>query len=588
MLILWRDGQHLGVTMPHQTDFQKQIQQVALLEDLGLRIYAPYERYDHGAVEYTTVAEAIRQWAEDPFGERTFNFLANAYGIPRDHLTEVLYAAGLQGYLQAKAEGRLVGMVSTQILKPTYYYLSNAFVLAELAKQGIPTALIVGEYPQDKFHPTNADKRGAFGKIDFPVGVKEKRQADGTITRELETTQIELRPYGIRHDDGSITRITRIEDATGYRCEQVLVQVINAHGAENQNYTKETSYQMTCSEGREVKITELETYYQAALGMQVDGLVNRRILVDKKERKKSKIEDPISITDFYRILWIETIARLRKTGDLPTQEEMPIVIFDMPRLYTTIAKNAKPSKGFLDILALSSEKKILTEVLELSSEEATTILSDGKASFDAYLENRDLARLENGLLAHTNGMLDPASYYPADMVWSDLSLVCSSCGGSYFVNRIRRAQKAHKHFNLSKKQVRLPDVEVPQLEKYVVHPTGKYFRLQLATNEKVLKLQEEIIKLKNANLSHSEYRKQIEQLTTQMNILRDQSKADYFNRIEAFLEADYAQSNLVLPDPVAATYKELLREIPAAVKDIKVQKAIRVVKTVKRHARKSS
>jgi hypothetical protein len=267
---------------------------------------------------------------------------------------------------------------------------------------------------------------------------------------------------------------------------------------------------------------------------------------------------------------------------------MPIVIFDMHRLYTTLAKNAKPSKEFLDILALSSEKKILTEVLQLSSEEAMTILASGQASFDAYLEERDLASLENGLLAHTNGMLDPASYYPADMVWPDVELVCLSCAESYFVDRIKRAQKAHKQFNLSKKQVRLPDVEVPQLEKYVVHPTGKYFRLQLAANAEVLKLQSEITKLKDAKLSRSEYRKQIEQLTTQMNILRDQSKADYFNRIEAFLEADYAQSNLVLPDPVAATYKELLREIPGAVKDAKVQEAIQVVKTVKRHARKSS
>ena len=574
--------------MPHQTDFQEQIQQVALLEDLGLRTYAPYERNDHGAVEYTTVAEAIRHWAEDPFGERTFNFLANAYGIPRDRLTEVLYEAGMQGYLQAKAEGRLVGMVSTQILKPTYYYLSNAFVLAELAKQGIPTALIIGEYPQDKFHPANADKRSAFGKIDFPVGIKEKRQADGTIVRELETVQIELRPYGVQHDDGSITRITRIEDAIGYRCEQVLVQVINARGAENQNYTKETSYQMACSEGREAKITELETHYQAALGMQVDGLVNRRILVNKKEMNKTKIEDVISITDFYRILWMETIARLRKTGDLPPQEEMPIVIFNMPRLYTTIAKNAKPSKEFLNILALSSEKKILTEVLQLSSEEATTILAGGKASFDAYLAERDLVRRENGFLGHPNGMLDPNSYYPADMTWSDLQLVCLSCVESYFIDRIKRAQKAHKQFNLSRKQVRLPDVEVPQLEKYVVHPTGKYFRLQLAANAEVLKLQSEITKLKDAKLSHSEYRKQIEQLTSQMNILRDQSKADYFNRIEAFLEADYAQSNLVLPDAVAATYKELLREIPGALRDAKVQEAIKVVKTVKRQERKSS
>jgi hypothetical protein len=90
--------------------------------------------------------------------------------------------------------------------------------------------------------------------------------------------------------------------------------VINAHGAENQNYTKETSYQMACSEGRETKITELETYYQAALGMQVDGLVNRRILVNKKEINNSKIKDVISITDFYRLLWVETIARSSYTG----------------------------------------------------------------------------------------------------------------------------------------------------------------------------------------------------------------------------------------------------------------------------------
>jgi hypothetical protein len=564
--------------MPQQTDFQKQLQQAPLLEDLGLRIHAPHERNDQGAIEYTTVAEAIRHWAEDPFGERTFNFLTRAYGIPQDCLPKVLYEAGMQGYLDAKAQGRLVGMVSTQVLKPTYYYLSNAFALAEMSKAGIPTALIVGEYPQDKFHPANADKRSAFGKIDFPVGVREKQQTDGKIIRELAMVQIELRPYGIKHDDGTITRISRIEDATGYRCEQVLVQVVNSRGAENQNYTKETSYQMTCSEGNETKITELQTYYQAALGMHLDGLVNRRVLINKQEINILKIADPISITDFYRLLWIETIARLRKTGDLPTEEEMPMVIFNIPRLYTTLAKNAKPSKKFLDILELSSEKKILTEVLQVSPEEITTILVDGKDSFDAYLERRDLVRLENGLLAHTNGMLDPASYYPADMVWPDLLLVCSSCGGSYFVNRIKRAQKAHKHFNLAAKQVRLPDVEIPQLEKCVVHPTGKYFRLQVDTNEKVLELEKELVRLKNAKLSRSEYRKQVQQLTDQMKSLHEQSKADYFNRIEAFLETDYTQGNLVLPNSVAATFKELLKEIPETVKELKVYNTIKEIK----------
>ncbi len=563
--------------MLQQTTFQKQIQQAHSLEDLGLKIHAPHERKDHGAIEYTTVAETIRHWAEDPFGERTFNFIANAYGIPQDVLPEILYEAGMQGYLKAKAQGRLVGMVSTQVLKPSYYYLSNAFALSELSKAGIPTALIVGEYPQDKFHPANGDKRGAFGKIDFPVGIKEKQQADGKILRELETTQIELRPYGIRHDDGSITRITRIEDATGYRCEQVLVQVISSHGAENQNYTKESSYQIASSEGKEAKLTEFQTYYQAALGMHIDGLANRRVLLNKQETNTLEIADPISITDFYRILWIETIARLRTIGDLPSEEEMPMIIFNIPRLYTTLAKNTKPSKKFLDILGLSSEKRILTEVLQLPSEETATILSGGEAAFDAFLEKRDLARLENGLLAHTNGMLDPASYYPADMAWPDLSLVCSSCGGSYFVNRIKRAQDAHKYFNLTTKQVRLPDVEIPQLEKCVVHPTGKYFRLHVDANERVLDLQKELIALKSAKLAHSEYRKYVQQLTAQINSLHEQSKADYFKRIEAFLETDYAQSNFVLPDAIAAIFKELLKDIPETVKDFKVSRAIKRV-----------
>ena len=563
--------------MPHQTDFEKQIQQVALLADLGLRIYAPHERKDHGAIEYTTVAEGIHHWAEDPFGESTFNFLSNAYGIPRDHLPEVLDEAGMQGYLEAKAQGRLVAMVSTQILKPTYYYLSNAFALAELAQLGIPTALIVGEYPQDKFHPANADKRSAFGKIDFPVGIKEKRQADGKITRELETVQIELRPYGIRHDDSSITRITRIEDAIGYRCEQILVQVINAHGAENQNYTKETSYQIAGADGQEAKVTELETYYQATLGMQIDGLVNQRIVINKQEPHQSKIEDPISITDFYRILWIETIARLRKTGDLPPEEKMPMVIFNIPRLYTTIAKNARPPQAFLDILKFSSEKEIIAEVLQISAEEAGTILAGKKGSFDAYLEKRDLARLENGLLAHTNGMLEPASYYPADMAWPDLHLVCLSCVEPYFIERIKRAQEAHKYFNLREKQVRLPDQEILQLEKYVVHPTGKYFRLPVAPNQKVLELQKEIVKLKNAKLSHAEYRKHIQQLTAQINYLRDQSKDQYFNCIKAFRAPDYAHNKLVLPDAVAAVYKELLQAIPETVREITVQETIHFV-----------
>src|SRR5690348_10933249 len=79
------------------------------LEDLGRHILPHHERGDRGEIHYSTTADTILRWAEDPHGENTFRFMSDAYGIPAPQLPQVLEEMGLGEYLKAKEEGRMVG-----------------------------------------------------------------------------------------------------------------------------------------------------------------------------------------------------------------------------------------------------------------------------------------------------------------------------------------------------------------------------------------------------------------------------------------------------------------------------------------------
>lgn len=563
------------------TQFDRQIAAAPPLKELGLSFHSPEERKDKGTIRYTTLPETIRQWAQDPYGRRMREFIQAVYGIPAYRLEEVLDRAGLGEYLGYKNEGRYIGMVASQVLRPTYYFLANAFMLGHLSRQGIPTALMVGEYSADTFFSLNGDKGRALGKVEFPVAIEAKTNKQGEKVLSTRSVFVELKPYGIRNDDGSVTRIKNMDEANGYRCDQVLVEVTDAQGPENQSYKR-----VTVKEGelREGSLREIHVHYKAALGMHIPTLLSHKILKGREEI--ANLENPansISITDFYKTLWIETINHLRQAGELPSQEEMPMFFVDAQTMYSVFAEEANPPLLVKQLLGISSERDILTKVLRVNPNEAASILVSPR-EFSSYLHRRNLVKLPNGLLARKNGVLDPSCYYVVQNVWPDGYLECSSCGGDIFVGKVARCQDVQQAFNITHREVRLPDQEVPDLERYVVHPTGRYFAHRKEYDDNIPIIHEQINSLLRSTKSNpnEEERtikeKRLEDLRAEAKNKEKIIQENYFERVAACAEPDYAETGLVLPPAIAATYRELLEGVAETVRSPEVQLAIQEVR----------
>ncbi len=229
------------------------------------------------SINYASVPDAIAAWRQDRLGEKTFQFLSNAYGIA--DVPSLLAKAGMGDYLRYKQEGRFIGLVASQILKPSFYYLAGAVVLGELAKNGVPSALMVFEYPQDIFDTRNVDKVKSFGQQRFWLDRNEVR--------------LKINPV-----DASINQLG------GTACNQILARVVEAVGPDNQPYFYKERGNLS-----------------AALGF---GLPEKFIL-----------------TDFYKRLWLESIDRLRRNGILPNESILPMFFVDMVKLYSTIAQAAQ-------------------------------------------------------------------------------------------------------------------------------------------------------------------------------------------------------------------------------------------------------
>lgn len=572
------------------TQFDLAIQNAPTLNELDIRILEPHERKDGGAIEYTTLPDTILAWAEDPYGFAKFRFLSETYGIPENDLFDLLDKNGMSDYLKAKSEGRYVGAVCAQIESPTYYFMTNALMLGALSRKGIPTALMMLEYTQDKFYAINSDKRNAFGRIEFPVGVEEKEHEDGTKTKELKCTSIELKPYGIKHDDGTIQRITNINEANGYRCDQVLVQVTDASGPDNQHYYIDSFRRTNPTNNKDSRVTE--TFYEAALGIEVANLVNTRTTHNNSEViSNSDQHNSISVTDFYRTLWIQTVNRLREAGELPSEEDMPMFFVDGLRLYSVMAESASPPSDVLKELGYGSDEDILSTVFGLNSEDVSkTITNEGGIS--EYLKDRGLTRLSNGLLVHPNGMPDPGGYYPAQIAWPDMYFECSSCGGDFFVNKLKRAQKARQAYGLPEVEVRLPDVEIPDLERYSIHPSGRYLNIHIERDERVIELNklidtfkrefEEEQRIRELKGFKPMFRSVFKELThgipEEISHRSIQAKQAYLEKLKGLKTLDFSSTNLYIPESIASLYKDYLSEINQAVASQRVQNTLSYLK----------
>lgn len=512
--------------------------------------------------QYTTVAQAVRNWAADPLGVNKLNGIAKMYGIESKELPTVLIEAGMGEYLHNKAEGRFIGTTSTQLLIPDNYNISTALMLGKLHKRGIPTALMILYYPQDKFLSANPDKKRAFDEGKYIVGVR-KENKDGAAVEEIQTVQIQLQPNGILHDEESeyakrhngerIEKITNIRQANSFRCDQILIKVSKAVDPSGKRYPE--------PEGSDEEKTQ--AYLKAALGVDI-------------------AEGPISLTDFYKTIWIATIAHLRNTGILPNESEMPMFFVSMEDLYKKISQKANLTETVSTMLGFSSAERILTDVLGISREEAYSILAT--EGIEKYLAKRDL-QLVNGLLVHRNGMMDPSAYYLAQFAFPDLLLGCFSCVDEKFMRKLDRAQQIYASFGLPNKVVRLPHTqnEIPELEEFYIHP-GFYLDIQSIRSE--VELQKslihqniEVLKGQAQGMSRQQTKEllaptqaQIEQLNAQLR--RSVYQGEVYEHAYEIYRVDTVRTNFVLPTIIAAMYQWMLKDVDEIIISFEVRQAI--------------
>lgn len=495
--------EQLPINLPNYVDYK--IENAETPEDLGIRIAVGSERKDKGAISYTSVAETIRNWRNDPFGDNNFEYLASVFGLDKGNVRSELSSIGLEEYAKAKNEGRYVAMVATQILKPSYYFLTNPIILGQIAKRGIPTALMVIEYPEDKFFSGNDDKRDAFGTQHFVI------EQDGQ-TKDLT---LKIEPKAIARDDGSIIEIENINQANGYRCDQILVEVSDARGPAGQSYSyrKENGKRAT----REDAVLGYATGQDSGL---------------------------ISVTDLYKEMWTKTIESLRKNGTLPQEDEMPMFFVDGKNLYSQLAQVASIPKDVRQQIHTTCPEDV-----------AQNILSDE--------DENNLTLLENGMLINQEGMMDPSCYYLAQTAFPDLYIECSSCGGDKFVNKIKRTQDVRASYGLPEAEVHLPHEYVEELEKLCIHPTGLYADVNSKLPEDMRDLVEQITELQEQRdsnaISKRQYRKQAKSLKEKLQQKTHQKQIE-FERFLAEDELINSESRPTLPASVASIYRYLLEQ----------------------------
>lgn len=526
------------------------VTQARPLPELGIRIQQPHERKDKGAIEYTSIAETVLHWAEDPHGERTFQFISDAYGISRDKLMDIFKRhPGATEYLAAKNEGRFVGMVSTQITKPSLYFMTNALLLAQLHKRGIPVSLMMLEYPTDTFYAMNSDKGGAFGKIDFPVGAHIEH---GKMV--MDSVQLEVKPMGYKADDGHIVERPnmRIDDANGYRCDQILIKVTSATDPHGNRYPENGGQTASSRETSRALV-------QAALGVDIG-------------------EEYITLTDFYRLLWRKAIDRLRDIGELPSEKEMPMFFVDMQSFYTDIAANAHPSSELTNTLAFDSQEHILRTVLQLDESEVRLGLRS-QDSFDNVLAMHNLA-MRNGLLVHQNGMMTAGSYYGIQVALPNLYAECSSCGGDKFVGQLKRAQLLRRQYGIPEVEVRIPDQEMPMLEAQIIH-LGQFVdrkaleqELNRTLTERANAIQEVNSNFKAKKIDDSTKRRQIDIITQELRAVRAQYAQQLYQQILSEDPSVFTESDFVIPEGFAALMKYYLEGVDSAVIQPQVRAAL--------------
>ncbi len=492
------------------------------------RVLPHPERGDHGELHYTTTSEAISRWAEDPHGIKKFDFMSQAYGIPPEKLSKTLSDMGLGEYVKAKKEGRMVGMISTQILKPTYYFMANALLLGHLTQEhGIPTALMVGTYESDLFFPNNSDKTNAFGNIEFPIDLDP-------VTHKLNSVRVRLVPVGLKQPDGSMRPISSINDASGQQCDRIMVRVAAATDPKDKQFPTGKAEKTAVPHS-----DDAEYFTLAALGIHIP-------------------QEEISLTDFYKQMWIHTVNALREKGELPSEKDMPMFFAKAETMYHVLGQVARPPE---------------TTVQRINTN-------------NAAVGDKNITQLPSGVLTRTSsGVMDPSWYYPMQYALPDLYYECSSCGGDKFVSKLINADRLIESYGLHSPEVRIPDKEVPELETLCVHPSGTHLdmmsvRQEVETHTSPVLAQIQAVQkhVTRGILEKSSGRHQTAMLQEELNALRKNVFETVYNEVRRRTghTANHMSTHaFVIPPIIAATYRALLGDVSEATQSHHVKQAIR-------------
>ncbi len=462
------------------------------------------ENTSDGPIIYTTLEKAIKDHLDDPFSQNKLDFIAKAYGCDPEALIK---EAGLEPLLQAYREKRMVSAVKSHALLGDPYNMTDVIMSGVITQEtGIPTAVLAVTYSDDQF-VSSPEKIALFGTQRYFLGYNEKGKP--------LFSSVQIKPAGIRsyNEAGEqiITPIDNIDDAVGTSLTDIMVKIVEPIDPRG------TKSVITNSEVK-------EHYIESALGISWEQIVNHPSLGADAGTGN------VSLSNLHRVLFDETINRLRNQGILPSEEEMPIIYGELGKISKTMLEHAtyvQETNQFLGFEGSAAE--ILTDTLCIQPSTVQKV--------DDFLDSNDealLAELENEIPIHSSavtaealeqikqlgeeklqrvlsfimnkrnltfheksGLLangehaDPASYYPLfqALLCHDYCELDGSDVDHYFSRKLQRAQALQSAHGLPITIIRTPADEIKTLDNtslikpFVatrVHPTGRYFDITAA------------------------------------------------------------------------------------------------------------
>ncbi len=567
------------------SSLEKSVSSKKSLEEMSIEITPAEKRQNGGIIRYTTLEQTLLNYAEDPFGEKTFQFLADAYGIsdPEQFFQE----AGLEGYLEAKKNGAYIGALKSHGLVADPYNFSDIMVGGAIGQRyDIPTAVMALGYSDDIF-VSSPEKMSLFGAQPYFIGYDQKGKP--------QFTSITIVPTAIRDNSGNIKHIDVIDEAAGVPLKDIFVDIRrpldprNAHAFHR--FDSERS----------------EEYIEAAIGMSKKQILSNPLVNEKNPGM-------ITVTQLHRVLFEATIQRLRRQGYLGDEAQMPIIYAELGDLSHALIEHSTYVPQTLETLGFAgSPNQILTELLcskpsaidgiiahiktnglvvELPHELKRAIsshhtrLSNDEIAYIQSMDPSDAALAQAGIMKELNlkfnersGLLmrghkaDPASYYPAFSALLNQDQT-SLDEDWYFAGKMLRSQKLLDQHDVPLSVVKIPYEDIDTFSTTRIHPTGTYYDIKGADGAVS---QKKILPARQAMSKQQLTKDQLRQKETDLQtIKRDEMYKIYRAIQEASENSDPNEwkrtTEAIATDDVICWWYHLISALPEDIDFSRIQK----------------